>query len=63
MKEPTCTLYGGHSLPFENVHVVFFSFIPQGNEKNLLSILIILFYIIFIQNLRENSHKIKQNSN
>ena len=45
MKKTTCTLYGG------NVHVGFyarntmcmsvFSFIPQGNEKHQLSILII----------------------
>ena len=40
MKKPTCTLYGGRSTPNENVHVSF-SFIPQGNEKNQLSILII----------------------
>ena len=39
MKNPTCTLYGGRSSPYENVHV---GFIPQGNEKkNQLSILII----------------------
>ena len=39
MKKPTCTLYGGLRPPYKNVHVGFFSFIPQGNEKNQLSIL------------------------
>ena len=33
MKQPTCTLYGERSPPYENVHVGFFSFISQGNEK------------------------------
>ena len=33
MKNPTCTFYGALHPPYENVHVVFFSFIPQGNEK------------------------------
>ena len=47
---------------YENVHVGFFIHTLR-KRKNQLSVLIIYFHIIFIQNLRENSHKIKQNSN
>ena len=35
----------------------------KETKKNHMSILIIRFHIIFVQNQRENSHKIKQNSN
>ena len=62
MEQPTCILYGGRSRHTKMCTSVF-SFIPQGKENSQLSILIISFHIIFIQNLRENSHKIKQNSN
>ena len=50
MKKSTCTLYGGHSTPYENVHVG----LPQGNEKEINCQFL---------NRRANSRKIKQNSN
>ena len=48
MKKPTCTLYGGRSrrahcmagVVRHTMCTSVFSFIPQGNEKNQLSILI-----------------------
>ena len=39
MKKPTCAFLYGRATPTIDVHVVFFSFIPQGNEKNQQSIL------------------------
>ena len=62
-EKPTCTLYGGRCPWYGNVHVGFFIHTSRKRKKNQLSILIIQFHIIFIQNLRANSRKIKQNWN
>ena len=50
------------TLAIHNVHVGF-SFILQWNDKNQTSVLIILFQIIFMHNLRENIFEIKWNLN
>ena len=62
MEKPTCTLYGGSSRHTKMCTSVF-SFIPQGNETKSTVNSYNLISIIFIQNLRANSRKIKQNSN
>ena len=39
MKQTTCTLYGGPSPPYENVHVVFFfrSYFKETKIKTIVS--------------------------
>ena len=34
MKKPTCTLYGGRSQPYENVHVVVFIHTSSKRKKS-----------------------------
>ena len=41
MKKSTCTLNGGRSPPYENVHVVFFHSYPKETKNNQLPFLII----------------------
>ena len=63
MKRPSCTLYCGRSPPYENVHVGFFIHTSRKWKKKSTVNSYNLISHHFHTNLRENSHKIKQNSN
>ena len=63
MKKPMCTLYARRSPPYENVHDGFFIHTSRKRKKKSPVNSYNLISYHFHTKSKENSHKIKQNSN